>query len=118
MTELVKSFCTRQVIMSFMPGSRERSQDFLLKSPVIPRKMEYSGESTAEELELPSYDFSSITLATDNFSEQNKLGRGGFGSVYKVCLNSNSRNAHVEVEFEFKIELFDSILNDISGHVG
>ncbi|XP_030493074.2 G-type lectin S-receptor-like serine/threonine-protein kinase At4g27290 [Cannabis sativa] len=36
-----------------------------------------------EELDLPLFTFSQITTATDNFSERNKLGQGGFGSVYK-----------------------------------
>jgi len=29
------------------------------------------------------YDFSQVLEATDNFSEENKLGQGGFGPVYK-----------------------------------
>nr|XP_018633388.1 putative receptor-like protein kinase At4g00960 isoform X4 [Nicotiana tomentosiformis] len=36
--------------------------------------------STAESLQ---YDFSTIRVATDNFSNANKLGQGGFGPVYK-----------------------------------
>lgn len=39
---------------------------------------------TAESLQ---FDFSTIRAATDNFSEENKLGQGGFGSVYKVIIN-------------------------------
>jgi hypothetical protein len=39
---------------------------------------------TAESLQ---FDFGTIRAATDNFSEENKLGQGGFGSVYKVILN-------------------------------
>jgi hypothetical protein len=31
-------------------------------------------------------DLSTIKSATDNFSEENKLGGGGFGPVYKVML--------------------------------
>ena len=30
------------------------------------------------------YDLSIVRNATDNFSESNKLGEGGFGVVYKV----------------------------------
>jgi hypothetical protein len=34
--------------------------------------------------DLLQYDFATIRLATSNFSDANKLGQGGFGSVYKV----------------------------------
>jgi len=30
------------------------------------------------------YDLGTLRAATDNFSEENKLGEGGFGPVYKV----------------------------------
>ncbi|KAK7252217.1 hypothetical protein RIF29_36016 [Crotalaria pallida] len=33
--------------------------------------------------ELPLLSFGCIAIATDNFSEENKLGQGGFGPVYK-----------------------------------
>lgn len=39
------------------------------------------GNSSAD-LSLLSLD--TIAAATDNFSEENKLGEGGFGQVYKV----------------------------------
>ncbi|TYH74728.1 hypothetical protein ES332_D05G422200v1 [Gossypium tomentosum] len=32
---------------------------------------------------FPLFSFDSISLATDNFSSENKLGEGGFGPVYK-----------------------------------
>jgi len=33
------------------------------------------------------FDFTTIEVATDNFSRNNKLGQGGFGEVYKVYLS-------------------------------
>ncbi|XP_031477985.1 cysteine-rich receptor-like protein kinase 15 [Nymphaea colorata] len=33
--------------------------------------------------ELPHYSLKAVQAATNNFSEENKLGRGGFGPVYK-----------------------------------
>lgn len=33
---------------------------------------------------LKLYTYKELQLATDNFSEGNKIGEGGFGSVYKV----------------------------------
>ena len=38
----------------------------------------------ARSSEFTIYDFSQVLEATDNFSEANKLGQGGFGPVYKV----------------------------------
>ncbi|XP_073280427.1 receptor-like serine/threonine-protein kinase SD1-8 [Primulina huaijiensis] len=63
-----------------------RSQDFLTSSPTIPSKRDYLKETAADELELPLFDFDTIVAATKNFSEANKLGQGGFGSVYRAML--------------------------------
>jgi hypothetical protein len=37
--------------------------------------------------ELPLYDFEKLETATNNFHFGNMLGKGGFGSVYKVILS-------------------------------
>ena len=36
--------------------------------------------------DVPLFDLHTIAIATANFSADNKLGQGGFGSVYKVNL--------------------------------
>jgi hypothetical protein len=48
------------------------------------RSIDYqNNEGQKEDLELPFLDLSTIACATNNFAI-NKLGEGGFGSVYKV----------------------------------
>lgn len=47
-------------------------------------KLNHRVNKTRMELvDLPMFDFNSLIIATDNFSETNKLGGGGFGHVYK-----------------------------------
>ena len=41
-------------------------------------------DGTRRNSDLPLFDLSTIVASTDNFSFANKLGEGGFGSVYKV----------------------------------
>ncbi|RZB76748.1 G-type lectin S-receptor-like serine/threonine-protein kinase At4g03230 [Glycine soja] len=40
-------------------------------------------EKDIEGIEVPCYTFASILAATDNFTDSYKLGRGGYGPVYK-----------------------------------
>ncbi|KAK9089560.1 hypothetical protein Scep_028642 [Stephania cephalantha] len=64
--------------------------------------------------QLPIFDLNSILVATENFSVANKLGAGGFGSVYKGKL-SNGREIAVKrlsknsgqgvIEFKTEVEL-------------
>ncbi|KAI3920568.1 hypothetical protein MKW92_036008 [Papaver armeniacum] len=49
------------------------------------------------------FDFSTVSAATHSFSEANKLGEGGFGSVYKVWRHWNKGSA---------MEILDPTLND------
>ncbi|XLU26867.1 hypothetical protein S245_062933, partial [Arachis hypogaea] len=46
-----------------------------------------------EEIELPLFDMSTIISATNNFSAENILGKGGFGSVYKGILKDGQEIA-------------------------
>lgn len=43
---------------------------------------------TKKDHELPFLSFSLIVTSTNNFSLANKLGQGGFGPVYKVCVQN------------------------------
>jgi len=90
--------------MVFVPksGFSERSQDFLINEGVLSSDREQSGESNMDDLELPLFDFNTITMATNNFSEENKLGQGGFGSVYKVSSFDRCRHKRV-LEFTYEL---------------
>ncbi|XLT70156.1 hypothetical protein HN873_026595, partial [Arachis hypogaea] len=44
---------------------------------------DHSKEEQEEDPEVPYYDLSVIASSTENFSHENKLGEGGFGSVFK-----------------------------------
>ncbi|KAK9266570.1 hypothetical protein L1049_021418 [Liquidambar formosana] len=58
--------------------SIEFSTDFLGPDDLVGEGQEGSGPG------LRSFDFSCVVVATKNFFEDNKLGQGGFGPVYKV----------------------------------
>ncbi|XP_016463106.1 receptor-like serine/threonine-protein kinase SD1-8 [Nicotiana tabacum] len=93
-------------------GISERSQELLVNAAIIPSKREFSGETATEEFELPLFDFSTLAMATENFSHATKLGQGGFGCVYKgilvegqeIAVKRLSKNSGQGVE-EFKNEL-------------
>ncbi|XP_044465161.1 G-type lectin S-receptor-like serine/threonine-protein kinase At4g03230 isoform X2 [Mangifera indica] len=58
----------------------------LYNSQMHVRDLIDSGQFREEDkkgIDLPFFDFRSVLAATDNFSEANKLGKGGFGPVYK-----------------------------------
>ena len=52
----------------------------------FPGKTEFDESRSSD---LPFFDLNTIAAATNNFSIDNKLGEGGFGSVYKVTNISN-----------------------------
>ncbi|KAL0012487.1 hypothetical protein SO802_007595 [Lithocarpus litseifolius] len=65
-----------------------------------------------ESVESLQYDLSTIRAATNNFSDANKLGKGGFGIVYKgnllngqeIAVKRLSKNSQ-QGDFEFKNEV-------------
>ncbi|KAH9748270.1 cysteine-rich receptor-like protein kinase 26 [Citrus sinensis] len=77
--------------------------------PVTPEPPPNVEETIAKSLQ---FDFETIRVATDNFSDANKLGQGGFGAVYKGMLSNGetiavkrlSKNSK-QGEIEFKNEV-------------
>ncbi|GAB4841299.1 hypothetical protein Ancab_039695 [Ancistrocladus abbreviatus] len=61
----------------------------------VARKMELiwrsrsRAENRKQQEDLPLFDFKTVAKATDNFSEDKKLGEGGFGPVYKGILQGS-----------------------------
>ncbi|KAK9092251.1 hypothetical protein Syun_027162 [Stephania yunnanensis] len=58
-------------------------QEKLQEQPSINLPTSRTNDETNAKFELPIFDLNTMTLATENFSPDNKLGAGGFGSVYK-----------------------------------
>lgn len=54
---------------------------------------EFNGEAKVlrnennEVIDVPYFHLETILAATDNFSDANKVGEGGFGPVYKVKIS-------------------------------
>nr|XP_028959439.1 G-type lectin S-receptor-like serine/threonine-protein kinase At1g11410 [Malus domestica] len=90
-----------------------------LNDPAASRVRSYEDLPTKNEVDehrgdtdLPFFDLTTVVAATENFSSANKLGHGGFGTVYKGCLADGqdiavkrlSRNSGQGVD-EFKNEV-------------
>ncbi|GAB2210605.1 hypothetical protein Droror1_Dr00015874 [Drosera rotundifolia] len=72
-----------------------------------------NGDMEFTTIDSLQYDFGTLQAATNNFSDENKIGEGGFGSVYKgilpngldIAVKRLSRTSFQGVE-EFKNEVF------------
>lgn len=63
----------------------EKSQRALLHNLATPTAPAITQEfNLLSSQELPFMELATIRAATNDFSESNKLGHGGFGTVYKV----------------------------------
>lgn len=50
-------------------------------------------EDETKAIDVPCFDLESLLAATDNFSNANKLGQGGFGPVYKATFPGGEKIA-------------------------
>ncbi|KAF9670893.1 hypothetical protein SADUNF_Sadunf13G0116500 [Salix dunnii] len=62
-------------------GLHFNGSERLVKDLIDPDR--FSEEET-KAIDVPCFDLESLVAATDNFSNANKLGQGGFGPVYKA----------------------------------
>lgn len=69
----------------------------------------WSGEDVddIQSSEALQFDFETIRDATDNFSDANKLGEGGFGSVYKVKYINRTYQSHIKQTINYKFLVID-----------
>ncbi|XP_022888775.1 G-type lectin S-receptor-like serine/threonine-protein kinase B120 [Olea europaea var. sylvestris] len=81
--------CRRK--MKFRDRLTKRKNEMPKLGPSVEFSSEFSGpgdvsvEGPPETgTELALFNFSCVAVATNNFSDENKLGEGGFGHVYKV----------------------------------
>ncbi|KAJ1700797.1 hypothetical protein LUZ63_000576 [Rhynchospora breviuscula] len=72
---------------------RQMSQDFAQPFATAGNKVLEEGSSKTNVMSLPIFDVGVILAATKNFALSNKLGEGGFGTVYKGELGRGEKIA-------------------------
>ncbi|KAI3698036.1 hypothetical protein L6452_31146 [Arctium lappa] len=93
---------------------REKRKDQIGRSSNAQQSgsFQYMEETQDEGFQLPLFDLETIFLACNNFSERNKIGQGGFGSVYKGEL-SNGQEIAVKRLLEKSIQGVEELKNEI-----
>ncbi|KAH6821084.1 S-locus lectin protein kinase family protein [Perilla frutescens var. hirtella] len=62
--------------------------------------------------ELPLFTFETLAIATNNFSQANRLGKGGFGPVYKGQL-ANGREIAVKMLYSASGQGMQEFMNEV-----
>ncbi|XP_073365738.1 G-type lectin S-receptor-like serine/threonine-protein kinase B120 isoform X2 [Aegilops tauschii subsp. strangulata] len=82
--------CTALVSICKYKGTRKKKE--IHNGPMLGYLSSFS-EMGGEHVEFPFFSFEDIAAATDNFSEFNQIGSGGFGKVYKGMLQGDKEVA-------------------------
>ncbi|KAK8968181.1 Receptor-like serine/threonine-protein kinase SD1-8 [Platanthera guangdongensis] len=72
----------------------------------------YVKDSRGKEMELPLFDMTEIENATNSFSNENKLGEGGFGPVYKGHLRDGQEIA-VKRLSRYSVQGLGEFMNEV-----
>ncbi|KAL6651968.1 hypothetical protein ACP70R_010893 [Stipagrostis hirtigluma subsp. patula] len=78
--------CTALVWVRKYKGKRQKKE--VQKRKMLEYLRSTDDDDDAPDIELPIITFEDVVAATDNFSDSNMLGKGGFGKVYKGMLES------------------------------
>ncbi|KAL6651966.1 hypothetical protein ACP70R_010891 [Stipagrostis hirtigluma subsp. patula] len=76
-----------------LAGSHGKRQKRKAQKRMMLQYFRSTGEAGDKNLEFPFISFEDIVTATNNFSEFNMLGKGGFGNVYKGMLQGGKEVA-------------------------
>lgn len=83
---LLASFCILRMRKIRLQEEEKKKRDEYLQDLIASESLENSNEIGADRKEghdLKIFSFGSIAASTNDFSDDNKLGQGGFGPVYK-----------------------------------
>jgi hypothetical protein len=71
--------------MFLLAGKQQKKK---VQKKMMLEDLRSTDEAGNKNIEFPFVSFNDIVAATDNFSDTNMLGKGGFGKVYKVLAKS------------------------------
>ena len=78
-------FRGKNSLMFLLAGKQQKKK---VQKNMMLEYLRSTDEAGNKNIEFPFVSFNDIVAATDNFSDTNMLGKGGFGKVYKVLAKS------------------------------